>query len=84
GAGDNRYQALFRLSPAPGVQNGLWLHLAASRQPTPLVRVVNQLRRELIRLNQRCEGVYVVEHLLLRPTRGGDDGDPFPGQISLM
>ncbi|WKV49777.1 hypothetical protein [Dickeya fangzhongdai] len=82
------YQALFRLSAAPGSQNGLWLHLGASSQPAHLVRVINQLRRELIRLNQRCEGVYVVEHLLLRPAHGGDDAradsDPFPGQISLI
>ncbi len=82
------YQALFRLSAAPGSQNGLWLYLGASSQPAHLVRVINQLRRELIRLNQRCEGVYVVEHLLLRPAHGGDDvradSDPFPGQISLI
>ncbi|WP_033112068.1 hypothetical protein [Dickeya dadantii] len=85
---DGCYQALFRLPPAPGAQNGLWLHLGASRQPAQLVRVINQLRRELIRLNQCCEGVYVVEHLLLRPAPGGDDalpdGDPFPGQLSVI
>ncbi|WOA53052.1 hypothetical protein [Dickeya solani] len=85
---DGLYQALFRLPPASGAQNGLWLHLGASRQPAQLVRVINQLRRELIRLNHRCEGVYVVEHLLLRPAPGGDDarpdGDPFPGQLSVI
>ncbi|RNM04647.1 hypothetical protein [Dickeya undicola] len=82
------YQALFRLSAAPGAPQGLWLRLAASSQPAHLVRIINQLRRELIRLNQRCEGVYVVEHPLLRPAHSGDDArtdsDPFPGQISLI
>ncbi|WP_253940551.1 hypothetical protein [Dickeya dadantii] len=85
---DGCYQALFRLPPAPGAQNGLWLHLGANRQPAQLVRVINQLRRELIRLNQCCEGVYVVEHLLLCPPPGGDDAlpidDPFPGQLSVI
>ncbi|WP_033575552.1 hypothetical protein [Dickeya chrysanthemi] len=82
----SRYQALFRLSPTADARNTQWLYLGDSSRPAQLVHFINQLRRTLIQLNQQCEGVYVVEHLLLRPTLhpGHLGGDRFNGQLSLI
>ncbi|MGM3225501.1 hypothetical protein [Dickeya zeae] len=85
----SRYQALFRLSSATTpLHSALWLYLGDSSRPAQLVHLVNQLRRRLIRLNQQCEGVYVVEHLLLQPALPHCceeyRPDPFRGQLSLI
>ncbi|MGM3174581.1 hypothetical protein [Dickeya lacustris] len=78
------YQALFRLNSAPG----LWLSLGCSSDPKPLITFINQLRRALLRLNRLCEGVYVVEHDLLRPAHppqpAAKTPDAFFAQLSLI
>ncbi|SLM64550.1 MULTISPECIES: hypothetical protein [Dickeya] len=79
------YQALFRLTSAPG----LWLSLGYSPEPAPLITFINQLRRVLLRLNRLCEGIYVVEHDVLRPSSDGsphtpDSADPYFAQLSLV
>jgi hypothetical protein len=47
-----------------------WLKVAAFPDIEKAMRSANTLRRFLVRLNRECEGVHIVEHILLRDRSG--------------
>ena len=74
-------------------QNRGWLRLCADLNKESLFEKANQLQQLLKALNQQTEGLYVVEHLLLRPDNWPDhsphkEQEPedgfYPFQVSII
>lgn len=77
--GRSEYQLLFRFSVAS--TEDVWLLLADRDTQPALEKLANQLWHCLIQLNRQSEGLYAVEHLLLRPLshQGIDEGEDRDG-----
>lgn len=79
------YQLFFKYSDDDPQQ---LLYIGRHRQRQKLIQFSHYLQQWLIKLNQESEGIYVVEHITLRPeqnavqTRTPDD--PYSQQFSLV
>lgn len=79
------YQLFFKYSDEDPQQ---LLYIGRHRQRQKLVQFSHYLQQWLIKLNQESEGIYVVEHITLRPCQNAaqtkEQDDPYSQQISLI
>ncbi|MFM2483668.1 hypothetical protein [Celerinatantimonas yamalensis] len=80
------YQLFFTFSS--NTQSPQWLYIGCHRQRQKLMQFSYYLRQWLIQLNRDSEGLYVIEHIALRPTASDpkhhDDDNPYAQQISIV
>lgn len=70
-------------------KSGRYLYLRKSKKKETGIHLAISLQQHLIKLNQQCEGMHIVEHILLRPEikekkHHGVPDDFYPFKISVI